>query len=306
MEILLVSKSRGSLGRLRVGVTLFLVLALILTAFAAGFIETGYQLGEQETARVFLQSNVRLESDWQNEVLKQRAVIDNTRQDAERSLDALALRVAGLQAHITRLDAFGARMADKLGLSEEGFEFDTTPGMGGSRGQQSTVEVEDFVQSLENLSQVLADREQSLRLLESVYLKSKLDEQTTPSGRPLKKGWLSSGFGKRTDPLTGKKDFHRGIDFAGKSGSEIVAVADGIVTWADKRYDYGNMVEIDHGNGYVSRYSHNKKNLVKLGDRVSKGQAIALLGSTGRSTGPHVHYEIVHNGKIINPKSFIK
>lgn len=306
MEILLVSKSKGSLGRLRVGVTLFLVLILIVVAFAAGFTRAGYSLGEQKTAEMFLQTNVRLESDWQNEVARQRGLIDDARQNAERSLNALALRVAALQAHITRLDAFGARMVEKLDLVEDGFEFHNTPGMGGSSGEQTSLELEDFISALGKLSRELEDREDKLRLLESVYMKSRLTEQTTPSGRPITKGWLSSHFGKRTDPLTGKNDFHRGIDFAGKSGTEIVAVADGIVTWSDKRYDYGNMVEVDHGNGYLSRYSHNKSNLVKVGDRVDKGQVIALMGSTGRSTGPHVHYEIVHNGKIINPKSFIK
>ncbi len=305
MELLLLSKSRGSLGRLRVGVTLFVASLVVVSVVGLGFIRAGYSLGEQQTAEVFMQTNVRLESDWQNEVARQRELIGGARQNAERSLQALALRVASLQAHIARLDAVGARMVEKLDLVDDGFDFESAPGLGGSRGEQTPLEVDDFISELSKLSQELQDREDKFKLLESVYMRSQLTEKTTPSGRPIRKGWLSSRFGKRTDPINGTRDFHRGIDFAGASGTEIVAVADGIVTWSDKRYDYGNMVEIDHGNGYLSRYAHNKTNLVKLGERVSKGQAIALMGSTGRSTGPHVHYEIVHNGKIINPKSFI-
>ena len=100
--------------------------------------------------------------------------------------------------------------------------------------------------------------------------------------------------------------FHHGLDFAGKAGSEVVAVADGIVSWQGSRGGYGEMIEIDHGNGYQTRYAHNKELVVKLGERIEKGQAIALMGSTGRSTGPHVHFEILRDGKTVNPSNFIK
>ena len=127
-----------------------------------------------------------------------------------------------------------------------------------------------------------------------------------PTGRPIKKGWVSSYYGYRVDPFSGKKVFHHGLDFAGKAGSEVVAVANGIVSWQGSRGGYGEMIEIDHGNGYQTRYAHNKKLVVKLGDRIKKGQAIALMGSTGRSTGPHVHFEILRDGKTVNPANFIK
>ena len=132
-----------------------------------------------------------------------------------------------------------------------------------------------------------------------------ITERVMPSGRPVEEGWLSSTYGKRSDPFTGKPDFHPGLDFAGRKGSEVVAVADGVVIWSGPRGGYGNMVEIDHGHGYVTRYGHNEKNLVKVGDTVKKGQEIALMGSTGHSTGPHVHFEVLHNGKTVNPARFI-
>ncbi|MBL4638591.1 MAG: M23 family metallopeptidase, partial [Proteobacteria bacterium] len=119
-------------------------------------------------------------------------------------------------------------------------------------------------------------------------------------------GWISSYYGKRIDPFTGKKAFHKGLDLAGKAGSGIHTVADGMVTWIGKRSGYGALVEVDHGNGYVTRYAHNKTIKVKVGDKVNKGQVIALMGSTGRSTGPHVHFEILRDGKNINPYNFVK
>jgi murein DD-endopeptidase MepM/ murein hydrolase activator NlpD len=127
-----------------------------------------------------------------------------------------------------------------------------------------------------------------------------------PAGRPITSGWLSSYFGIRTDPFTGKKERHKGLDFAGKLGSDVVAVASGVVTWAGRRYGYGNLVEINHGNGYSTRYGHNDKITVKVGDAVKKGQIIAKMGSTGRSTGPHVHFEVLHKGKQVDPMSYIK
>jgi murein DD-endopeptidase MepM/ murein hydrolase activator NlpD len=127
-----------------------------------------------------------------------------------------------------------------------------------------------------------------------------------PSGKPVKNGWVSSYYGYRTDPFNGKKVFHDGLDFAGKEGSKVYAVADGIVTWKGRRNGYGELVEIDHGNGYVTRYAHNKTVIAEQGQKVTKGQAIALMGSTGRSTGPHVHFEVLRDGKSVNPYKFVQ
>jgi murein DD-endopeptidase MepM/ murein hydrolase activator NlpD len=132
-----------------------------------------------------------------------------------------------------------------------------------------------------------------------------LEAQILPTGRPIPDGWISSYFGARTDPFTGLREYHKGLDFAGKDGEEIYAVASGLVTWSAARFGYGQMVEINHGNGYITRYAHNRTNLVKVGDVVTKGQRIALMGSTGRSTGPHVHFEVLKNGRVVDPAKYV-
>jgi murein DD-endopeptidase MepM/ murein hydrolase activator NlpD len=158
---------------------------------------------------------------------------------------------------------------------------------------------------LDELTTGMDDREQKLSVLERLLMDRSLRARVIPSGRPVTEGWLSSGFGKRADPFTGKQEYHDGVDFAGKEGADVMSVGDGVVTWSGKRSGYGNLVEINHGNGYVTRYGHNKEQLVDVGDTVKKGQMIALMGSTGRSTGPHVHFEVLRNGKPVNPSRYI-
>jgi murein DD-endopeptidase MepM/ murein hydrolase activator NlpD len=152
----------------------------------------------------------------------------------------------------------------------------------------------------------LDDREIKLGMLEQQLLGSELIEESRPSGRPVKKGWISSFYGKRTDPFSGKKSYHRGMDFAGKKGAEVYAVAAGVVERSKKVAGFGNVVEIRHPDGYTTLYGHNDENLVKEGDVVSKGQLIALLGNTGRSSGPHVHFEVHKDGKIVDPRRYIR
>ncbi|NIM29020.1 MAG: peptidoglycan DD-metalloendopeptidase family protein, partial [Gammaproteobacteria bacterium] len=167
-------------------------------------------------------------------------------------------------------------------------------------------EVPDFLASLENLVRQLEDREPKLAVVEGTLMNRKLHAEVFPTGRPVKKGWISSVFGWRNDPINGKRAFHEGIDFAGRAESEVVAVAAGVVVWSGRRWGFGNTVEINHGNGYTTLYAHNEKNLVKVGETVKKGQVLALLGSTGRSNGPHVHFEVRRNGKAVNPIKFVR
>jgi murein DD-endopeptidase MepM/ murein hydrolase activator NlpD len=160
--------------------------------------------------------------------------------------------------------------------------------------------------SLDGFEKQLSDRERQLRVLEDLLLASKLQKEVRPSGWPVDSGWISSGYGWRTDPFTGLYAQHMGIDFAAQDGSDVLSVATGIVTDAGERSGYGQLVEINHGNGYVTRYGHNEEILVKVGDKVNKGQRIALMGSTGRSTGPHVHFEVLYNGSVVNPEQYIQ
>ncbi|MEZ5504217.1 MAG: M23 family metallopeptidase [Halioglobus sp.] len=140
---------------------------------------------------------------------------------------------------------------------------------------------------LERFAARISNREQQLAMLESLLTNRKLSDQGSLSGLPVKHGYVSSGYGWRTDPINGKRALHNGLDFAGKAGSEVVAAASGVVTFTGRDAGYGNVVEVSHGDNYVTRYAHNKQNLVKPGDIVRKGDTIALMGSSGRSTGSH-------------------
>lgn len=259
----------------------------------------GIRLGEDELIHV---------AAWRNAVQQQQAELEQVRSSARADLDALTLRIGQMQGEVLRLNALGERLVSQGDLDKAEFDFDAPPAMGGPHEAEAagkSAGIGDVMAMLDGLDAELADREQKLSVLEALLMNRSLTERVMPSGRPIEEGWLSSRYGKRNDPFTGKQEFHKGLDFAGKEGSEVVAVGDGVVSWVGKRSGYGNMVEVTHGNGYVTRYGHNEKNLVKTGDTVKKGQQIALMGSTGRSTGPHVHFEVLRNGKTVNPAGYI-
>jgi murein DD-endopeptidase MepM/ murein hydrolase activator NlpD len=244
---------------------------------------------------------------WQDEMDVQRDEIATARLKVNEDVDALALRLGELQAKVIRLDALGERLTEVAKLDKGEFDFSTQPAVGGPK-EDSAVEsmpVPEFIQTLEALNRQVDDRAQQLGLLESMLMSRSLQDEVLPAGRPIKRGWISSYFGMRTDPFTGRREHHKGVDLAGKAGSEVIAVGAGVVTWAGSRYGYGNLVEVNHGNGYSTRYGHNESVLVAVGDTVRKGQALSLMGSTGRSTGPHVHFEVRYKGKTVDPKKYI-
>ena len=244
-----------------------------------------------------------------DELQQQRTQIASIRQGNEDTMDALAIRIAQMNARVIRLDALGRRLTTMADLEEGEFDFDTAPALGGPEepvASGSNLAIPDVFEAMQNLDTQLDDREAQLGVLESVIANQNLNDRVYPQGRPVNSGWISSYFGKRTDPFTGKPANHTGIDFAGKMGAEVFAVADGVVTWSAKRYGYGIMVEINHGNGYATRYAHNSENLVAVGDEVRKGQAVALMGETGRATGPNLHFEVLRNGRRVNPVNFIR
>jgi murein DD-endopeptidase MepM/ murein hydrolase activator NlpD len=244
-----------------------------------------------------------------DELQQQRESIETIRQGNEDTLDALAIRIAQMNARIIRLDALGRRLTDMADLEDGEFDFDTEPALGGPEEPMehgSNVPVPELVESMASLDEQLYDREAQLGALENLLMGQNLNERVYPQGRPVGSGWISSYFGKRTDPFTGKPANHTGIDFAGKFGDPVAAVADGVVTWSADRYGYGIMVEINHGNGYSTRYAHNSENLVAVGDEVRKGQIVAHMGETGRATGPNLHFEVLKNGRRVNPVNFIR
>jgi murein DD-endopeptidase MepM/ murein hydrolase activator NlpD len=245
----------------------------------------------------------------QQELQQQREQIESIRQGHEDTVDAMAVRVAQMNARIIRLDALGRLLTRMADIEDGEFDFDSVPAVGGPEEPVTTgsnVAMPEFVESLQLLSGQLDDREAQLGVLESVLMGQNLTDRVYPQGRPVNSGWISSYFGKRTDPFTGKPANHTGIDFAGRAGDPVIAVAEGVVTWSGDRYGYGIMVEINHGNGFVTRYAHNSENLVAVGDEVKKGQTVALMGDTGRATGPNLHFEVLRNGRRVNPVNFIR
>ncbi|HZR37728.1 MAG TPA: M23 family metallopeptidase [Nevskia sp.] len=305
MDIILVSHARGRTWRLRLEPRLilswlplaFCALVLVAVCFSAGWM--------LRPSGGLLPANVV--SQWDSQIQAQRGELQAARAKAEEDANALSRRIAELQAKLMRLEAAGSRMTQIAHIDPSEFNFDKAPPMGGPEVQPQTPAVmADVIDSLDQLQQQLSDRERQMRVLEDLLLASRLQKEVRPSGWPIASGYITSPYGMRTDPFTGLRDYHPGIDFAAAEGSQVQSVAAGIVTAAGERSGYGNLVEIDHGNGYVTRYGHNEKILVKVGDRVRKGQAISLIGSTGRSTGPHVHFEVVLNGTVVNPEQYIE
>ncbi len=246
-------------------------------------------------------------STWQSEMDAQREEIAVARQKVDEDVDALALRLGELQAKVIRLDALGERLTEIAKLDRGEFDFSNLPAVGGpeNTGTVDSIAVPDFIESLESLSKQVDDRSAQLGLLETMLMSRSLEDEVNPAGRPIKRGWISSYYGMRTDPFTGRREHHKGMDLAGKEGSDVISVGAGVVTWAGDRYGYGKLVEVNHGNGYATRYGHSKQVLVQVGDAVKKGQVLALMGSTGRSTGPHVHFEVLYKGKAVDPKKYI-
>jgi murein DD-endopeptidase MepM/ murein hydrolase activator NlpD len=243
------------------------------------------------------------------ELQQAREHIETIRQENEDTLDAMAFRIAQMNARMIRLDALGRRLTEMANLEDGEFDFEEPPAMGGPEEPVATgsnVAVPDVVGAMQSLDLQLDSREAQLGVLESVIANQNLKQRVYPQGRPVSSGWISSYFGKRTDPFTGKPANHTGIDFAGKAGAEVIAVADGVVTWSSKRYGYGLMIEINHGNGYTTRYAHNSENLVAVGEEVKKGQVVAKMGKTGRATGPNLHFEVLRDGRRMNPVNFIR
>ena len=266
----------------------------------------GYWYSAQTGSGISLNDAVSIS----DELTSQRDAIATTRQQTEDTLDALAIRIGQMNARVIRLDALGRRLTDMAGLNDGEFNFDAEPALGGPEepypATGSAVAVPDVLVAMQSLGDQLDNREAQLGALESVMMTQSLNDRVYPAGRPVKSGWMSSYFGRRTDPFTGKRANHKGVDFAGKSGAEVVAVADGVVTWSSSRYGYGQLVEINHGNGYATRYAHNSENLVAVGDEVRKGQTVALMGATGRATGPNLHFEVLIKGHAVNPVKFIQ
>lgn len=238
---------------------------------------------------------------------RQRVELERINGDSQRNLDALALQLGQLQAQATRLNALGDRLTQVGKLDDGEFDFSSAPALGGPEEAAAGASVTPPLQDdIATLRAQFGRQAAQLDVLENLLRDRQIDNALLPTGMPVAHGYIASGFGGRADPLDGHSAFHSGIDFDAPMGSAVTAVADGVVTWAGVRSGYGNVIEIDHGNGYMTRYAHNSELVARVGQRVHAGETIAKVGSTGRSTGPHCHFEVWLNGRAVNPMAYVK
>jgi murein DD-endopeptidase MepM/ murein hydrolase activator NlpD len=268
-----------------------IVLGTLGTAFAIGMqlgAHTGSSSSDPKT--------------WSRVLAEQKTEIAELRARVQERVDAMAGRLGQLDAHIIRIDALGKRLTTMANVDRREFNFDEPLAAPSATGAQ----IPDLTSQLSQLEQQVDLRDAQLSALENLIVARKISDSVRPEGKPVGVGTITSYFGERSDPFTGEDGFHKGLDFGGTAGEPVMAVAAGVVTWAGERSGYGTLVEINHGNGYVTRYAHNESALVAVGQMVTRGTKIALMGSTGHSTGVHVHFEVLHNGQQIDPLIFVK
>ncbi len=304
MNIILVPNSRHGKGRnatlssrhlALIALVVFVALPVLLgiIAYHAQDLLSDYSTDSQLAAQ-------------RRELAAQRIAVTEAKRNAETHLNALALRLGQLQAQVLRLNALGSRLTRMAGLDAREFNFSAEAAMGGPEKAIATSNPPEPMSSLDQLAREIERHQERLAALENLLLDRKLNAAVTPSGWPVEGGWISSGFGQRADPFNGHQSVHEGVDIASHMGSPVLAVGDGVVSHSGERAGYGMLVEVTHESGLITRYAHTSATLVKVGDRVKKGQSIALVGTSGRSTGPHLHFEVVRNGSPVNPMRYLQ
>jgi len=278
-----------------------LALAAGVVLIAGGIFAAGVEIGRIAAGPIDRAAVAR-------ELDAQRQQVADVRSEMQGRVNAIASRIGTLNAHLIRLDALGRRVTDLAGLDRGEFDFDQPPPLGGPEVGEvdgGSAAVPDLTAALDAVEAQLIDRQRQLAALESLMSTRSLGERTTPGGWPIIGGWISSHFGYRSDPFTGRGAFHAGVDFAAPPGTKVISTGPGVVSFAGYKDGYGYVVEVTHPTGYLTRYGHNSRNLVREGDTVQKGEPIAVIGSTGRSTGTHVHFEVERDGKNLNPMRYL-
>jgi murein DD-endopeptidase MepM/ murein hydrolase activator NlpD len=302
MNLILVSDRLAKSHSVTLGTgKIFLLLTLLFTLMLAAAFALQYSLVRFAPETV---------GEGLYDLLSRAYIEERQKQEANvlSSLDTMASRIGKMQSQVQRLDALGVRLAKLTGMKPSEFQFDQLPAQGGPlvilpTGQMSVSMLDT---ELNRMTQVVGDRTDKLMALETMLLQNQLSQKLLPTVQPVDSGWYSSNFGWRIDPFTGANAMHEGVDFMVPEGTPIHASAGGVVAFASTHPQYGNMVEIDHGNDIVTRYAHCSKLLVKVGQVVRRGEKIAEVGSTGRSTGNHLHFEIRYQGIAQNPVRFLQ
>jgi murein DD-endopeptidase MepM/ murein hydrolase activator NlpD len=249
---------------------------------------------------------------WQKTLISQKQDMKFIKSQAQSKFNAVVDRISKIQMQINNIDSIAKRIIEENNLNKNEFNFTSQPGTGGpidplSQDDNNNTFLDDFdyLSYIDDLSKNINNKEIQMQVIENIILQKVRTDRIMPAGMPVKRGYISSRFGYRKDPFTKKIKMHKGVDIATKYGSDVLSVADGIVTVVESKKGYGMLVEVKHGNGIRTRYAHNSRSLVKVGSQVKAGQAIAKIGQTGRSTGPHLHFEVVKNGEKINPMPYI-
>jgi len=238
----------------------------------------------------------------------QEAEAERERVFLKQNLNSMAIKMGEMQAQLTRMDALGERLSALAGIKPQEFRAAQAPGLGGAAPAQlpqQNLSLGEFSEKLLTLARQVESRNDMLGVLEAQLFEQAVKKKMIPTMMPVKASYNPSGFGKRVDPFNGQWAMHEGIDFISDYGSPIVAAAGGVVTFAGFHPQYGYMVDIDHGNDLVTRYAHCSKLMVREGDLVQRGRKIGEVGSTGRSTGPHLHFEVRFRGSAQNPAKFL-
>ena len=300
MNLIFFSKNQGKARHLNLShpVTLALV-AVVGLGLMAGIFAAGLKAGVKGASMGAFGDPAA--------VAAERSELSLLKVRLQERIDGLAVRMGVLNAHLVRLNALGKRLTQMANLNNHEFDFDHDPPLGGPESESGGrgAQVPDLSLMISQFDRRLDFRTTQFSALESVLLGRELSADIRPTGRPVQGGYISSYFGERMDPFNGEEAFHKGLDFASDAGSDVLAVAQGVVTWAGPREGYGVLIEVNHGNGYFTRYAHNSRVLIAKGDTVQRGQAVAVVGSTGRSTGPHVHFEVLKDGRQIDPMTFV-
>ena len=301
MDILILDRGRGRTRtvRLRRG-----ALVGVLCAVAASVVVSAFLSWRHFEGRVLDDATI---GGWNARLASQREDLTSLSGRAQADVLTVGQKLAGMEARLLRMEALGQRVSEMARLTEGEFRFDAPAAIGGpvSQTPADSLISTDYLARIEQLAGELRAREQEMGVLESLLASRRFQEEAAPSGRPVKRGWISSPFGRRVDPFNGRPAWHTGVDFAGTPGSDVIAVAGGVVAFTGERGGYGSLIEIQHGDGLATRYAHHEVPLVRAGDVVKKGEVIARIGSTGRSTGPHVHFEVLKDGRLINPSRYI-
>ena len=299
MQLLLINKN-GEPVQISLPSWKIRLVIVAVVALCSGLIASGFMLRQSSIVDAAVIEN------WRVKIQEQDAVVEELQTDSVARRQAVGRQIADMQARLWRMEALASYMHESSGLPQDEFDFDAQVSQGGPINPEAEVlNVQNLDSKLANLSERLKQRETELSILDQVLMGVYTQKGAMPAGAPIVKGWMSSPFGERVDPISGKKAWHEGMDFAGANGSDVVAVANGIVVFSGRRDGYWLMVEISHGENLRTRYGHHQELLVQAGQSVKRGDVIGLMGSSGRSTGPHVHFEVLKSGKPVNPARYV-